>query len=257
MKKNILAILFVSSFLVAKAQNSTSLFENFTTSPCQVAWMQPGAVQGTPGDDIVSDSFNIVDGTLELTSVINPQSTPYYYALTNIVVSNCGNELGKGAVDVSGNVKLLIKAKATSNTIAQVYIQEGNTPSLDLSKCSSSILKLNLTTTYQEFQISNIAATSFVVNQPNIDLTNIGMLVFEEKDGNNNVDFNGTIIIDYLCLSGYCYDLIHQGTNELTQDLVSVFPSPAQDEIQVQFTSSESSIITINDIKTIHILNYN
>jgi hypothetical protein len=248
MKKNILAVLFVSSFLVAGAQNSPSLFENYNTSPCQVAWQQPGAVQGIAGDDIVSDSFNITNGTLELTSVINPQSTPYFYALTNSVVSNCGNELGKGAVDVSGNGEIWIKAKASANTTVQVYIQEGNTPSLDLSKCSSSILKLNLTTNYQVFTLSNFSATSFVSNQPDIDLTNVGMLVFEAKDGNNNVDFDGKIMLDYLCLSQHCLWEISQGTNELTQNLVSVFPSPAQDEIKVQFTSFEAATVTITDM---------
>ncbi len=250
MKKNLLYLFFSISSSLLFAQNPNSIHDDFTQTPCQVAWTPVGPVQGFTGDDFISDTFNIANGSLDLTSIVSTQSTPYYYALTNSLVSICGNEMGLGGVDISGHchIKFRIKARASSNTTVQVYIQEGNTPSYDLSKCSSTILKMNLTTNYQNFDVPDFSATSAVQNSANIDLTNIGMIVFEAKDGSADVDFSGVIQIDEITIGTNTYICEGVEENEAESFFINVHPSPSSDNLMINYISLSNSIITISDI---------
>jgi hypothetical protein len=204
--------------------------------------MVPGSVQGSPGHDFTAAVY--ANGALELTSAVNAQSGPFYYKLTSNTVSNCANEAGAGQVDISAHPHLRIKAKATGNTTVQVYVQEGSTESWDYSKFSSSVLKMNLTTSYQVFDLSAIAATSVTNGQPNIDLTKIGIIAFEAKDGANNVDFTGTVSIDFINLGNFDVSV-----NEVSNvSNFSVFPSPASSEVNVKFSSIETATVTLTDM---------
>ena len=243
MKKN---VLFVASLMIAAAANAqmpSSLKEDYSTTPCHAAWLVPGSVQGSPGHDLTAASYG--NGELTFTSTDNTGgSGPFYYKLTNDVVTNCGTEAGTGQVDISGHPHLRIKAKASANTTCQVYLQEGSTESWDYSKFSSSVLKLNLTTSYQVFDLTSIAATSITPGQPNIDLTKIGIVAFEMKDGATDIHFAGTITVDFIALGNFDVNV-----NEVSNvSNFTVFPSPATSEVNLKFTAQEAATVTLTDI---------
>jgi hypothetical protein len=251
MKKNVLFIAMIFGLSIGKAQYANSLYEDFDgVSPCQTSWSTIGAVTYTPGDDFTSASFNLASSSLDITSINDSNSTPLYYALTDNVVTNCGNEMGKGRVEMYDcyHDYITIKARATANTTIQMYIQEGNSPSLDYSRFSESVLKMNLTTSYQVFEIHNISKKSILTNSPDIDLTNIGALAFEAKDGNASIDFTGKIQIDFIRIGIESY--LCNGVPEITSKnfYIEAYPSPAKDILNINFSSSENAIVSISDV---------
>ena len=243
MKKNLLLLSSLAVSSMTMAQFATSITEDYTTAPCHAAWQSPGLVQGNSGDDITAAAY--VNNTLQFTVTDNvAASGPWYYPLTNDVTSNCANELAKGRVDISGtgHNKLKIRAKASAATTVTVYIQEGNAPSWNYAKFSNSFLKMNLTTSYQDFEVTGIVAAA---NPGTIDLTNIGGLAFEMLDAvSNDVHFSGTVTIESIKIGEY-----GTSVNELSSvSNFTLFPSPASSEVNLTFTAQEATTVTLTDI---------
>ncbi len=250
MKKNLLLLSSFAMASVAFSQTITSIKEEMDgVTPCQTSWSPAGNAGGggaAAGHDVTAAAFSNPMGSLTLTVSDNTtDSGPFYYGLTNDVVSNCGNEVGKGVVDISGSPKIKIRAKASGNTVMSVFAQEGASPSWDGAKFSSTPLKLNLTTSYQDFTLNTIAATSNKGGSPNIDLTKISMLAFEMTDATpGDVHFTGTIDIDYIYIGEY-----NVGVNELSSvSNFTLFPSPATSEVNLKFTAQEATTVTLTDI---------
>lgn len=243
MKKNLLLLSSLAVSSISMAQFATSITEDYVTTPCHAAWLVPGTVQGAPGFDITGAAYTGNDLVLTVTDNV-AKSDPYYYPLTNDVTANCANELAKGRVDISGtgHNKMKIRAKASAATTVTVYIQEGNAPSWDYSKFSNTFLKMNLTTSYQDFEVTGILAAA---GSGTIDLSNIGGLSFEMRDAaTHDVHFTGTINIGRIQIGDYGV-----GVNELSSvSNFTLFPSPATSEVNLKFTAQEATTVTLTDI---------
>ena len=243
MKKNLLLLSSLAVSSMTMAQYATSITEDYVTTPCHAVWSSPGLVQGNSGSDITAAAY--VNNTLQFTVTDNvAASGPWYYPLTNDVTSICADEVAKGRVDISGtgHNKLKIRAKASAATKVTVYIQEGNGASWNYSKFSNTFLKMDLTTSYQNFEVPGILAAA---GTGTIDLTNIGGLAFEMRDvASNDVHFAGTINIEKIQIGAYGV-----GVSELSSvSNFTLFPSPATSEVNLKFTAQEATTVTLTDI---------
>lgn len=246
MKKSLLLLAAVAAF-GAKAQNPTWLAENMDgVTPCFLSWSPAGAFQGSAGHDFTNMTWNSSDGdgSMEFSATTHASSHgPLYYTLSD------GDDLAcnaaAGLVDVSGSdAYVSVRIKASTPMAINFYIQEGNAASWDYSKFSLSNVKMDLTTSYQVFTLSNIEASN-LAETGTIDLTSIGGVAFElgKTDDTNYDQVTGaTVSVDYIRLG---YDV---STNDVVVNALNVYPNPATDQLNVAFDATSVSTVELTDL---------
>lgn len=247
--KKILLSLAVITALGANAQNPTNLVEEMDgTTPCHTGFQPAGNFTGYNGNDFTGGVFNVTDGSFDFEATTNAEKhSPLYYPLSAGNAEECSPFVGKGLVDITGSSsKLVIRAKSTSDVSINVYIQEGNAPSWDYSKFSETALIINLTPTYQEFELSNISLTTLAGGT--IDLTSIGTIAFEL--GSNDIE--GTKVYDQVSGATVSIDYIRLvdavSINEAVVNALNVYPNPATEQLNVVFDATSVSTVELTDL---------
>jgi hypothetical protein len=222
------------------------------SSPCFLGFEDgPGDFQGAIGNDFTNmthDANQGEDGALVFVGKTHAtKHGPLYYTLSGGDDTECTPFVAKGLVDITAAPEVSLRIKASSPVQIVVFVQEGNASSWNYSKFSATSGTFNVTTEWQVFEISSISATSNNDGVDDIDLSQIGGVVFElgKTDGSSYDTFDGTVSVDYIKLGAAVKAL---STETPIASGLNIFPNPATDVLNVNFDATSATTIDLVDI---------